>query len=69
MSDFDSFVSESKDAELKAAEEAQLAAAEEEETSGLTDALVETMLKNPDPKFQNSKFLKFVTQLNNGEVR
>ena len=27
-------------------------AKEEEETSGLTDALVETMLKNPDPKFQ-----------------
>lgn len=27
------------------------------------------MLKNPDPKFQNSKFLKFVTQLNNGELK
>ena len=41
---------------------------EDEEATGLTGALVETMLANPDPKFQNSKFLRFVTRLNKGEL-
>ena len=41
---------------------------EDAEATGLTGALVETMLANPDPKFQNSKFLRFVTRLNKGEL-
>ena len=42
--------------------------AEDAEATGLTGSLVETMRANPDPKFQNSKFLRFVTRLNKGEL-
>ena len=63
--------------EFQQQQQAQAAAAQQQqqqltgvqaETAQQSAALVQTLTANPDPKFQNSQFLQFMSRMSRGEI-